>query len=178
MSLTPAIAKKHKAMAVLTTTLAAMPAPKNFKLYNSNRQALAAMPSKYHDLWYFRMFFEVERMAAFGSLDMPVNPHTTVKEFVRVFPDSVGWLGALAKQFHANTVVTVLKKLGYHRRGIAVSLATMHLCFIGQLNALSADRARELDTETLRAATRRHMNGHYFGHPARVFVEASKMVMN
>ena len=57
MSLTPAIAKKYKAMAVLTTTLAAMPAPKNFKLYNGNRQALAAMPSKYHDLWYFLMFF-------------------------------------------------------------------------------------------------------------------------
>ena len=174
MSLTLAIAKKYKAMAVLTTTLAAMPAPKNFKLYNGNRQALAAMPSKYHDLWYLRSFFELERFAAFGKQRLFVGPAVTVSEFTKVFPDSVGYLTALARHFRTNTVVTVMKRLGYTRRGLDPSRLTMHLCFLGQLHALRPDDIHRVRKSTLKKATRSQMNGHWHGHPHRIWSDASR----
>ena len=46
MALTPRIAAKYKDMAVLTTSLAAMPTPRNFGQYQANRRALLSMPEK------------------------------------------------------------------------------------------------------------------------------------
>ena len=170
--LTPAIAKKYKCMATLTTHLSAMRAPRTFAEYQANHAALTDLPSNYHDLWYFRAFFELERYAAFGSELLHVSPLTTVEEFARVFPDSVGWLAALAKHYRTKTVVTVLRKWGYTAQGLDPSCATMHLCFAGQLFALSPGRVTALGSRELLSATRDHMHGRYFGHPARVFADA------
>ena len=172
MALTPRIAAKYKDMAVLTTSLAAMPTPTSFRQYQANRRALLNMPDRYHDLWYFRAFFELERWAAYGTFHIPPCPSTTVDEFIKVFPDSVGYMQKLQKHYECNTVVTVLKKLGYSRRGLPTSHATMHLCFIGQLHALDIRHVRK---RTLKRATRKHAHEHYFGHPAKVFADACRM---
>ena len=170
--LTIALANKYKCMATLTTHLSAMPTPRTFAEYNANRAALARLPSNYHDLWYFRAFFEIERRAACGSDVLHVSPNTTVDEFSHVFLDSVGWLAALAKHYDTNTVVTVLRKWGYTAREFDPAHATMHMCFAGQMRALSATRVTRLGSRELRTATRAHMCGRYFGHPARVFADA------
>ena len=175
MPLTPRIAAKYKDMAVLTTSLAAMPTPRNFQQYYANRSALLEMPEKYHDLWYFRAFLELERWAAYGTFHMPMRPSVTIAEFLTVFPDSVGYLKKLAKHYDANTVVTVLRKLGYHRRGLPTSQATMHLCFIGQLHAIDRDTVRHVRKCTLKRATQKHAYKQYFGHPAKVFSDACDM---
>ena len=172
MALTPRIAAKYKDMAVLTTSLAAMPTPRSFQQYQANRRALLNMPDRYHDLWYFRAFFELERWAAYGTFHIPPCPSTSVDQFITVFPDSVGYLKKLEKHYQSNTVVTVLKKLGYSRRGLPTSQATMHLCFIGQLHALDIRRVRKC---TLKRATQKHAHKHYFGHPAKVFADACRM---
>ena len=98
MPLTPRIAAKYRDMAVLTAALGLMPIPKSFGEYQANRQELMKMPNKYHDLWYFRLFFELERFAA-GVKDMLVSPGAAVPEFVQVFPDSVGYMAKLAKYY-------------------------------------------------------------------------------
>ena len=175
MPLTPRIAAKYKDMAVLTTSLAAMPTPRNFQQYQANRSALLEMPEKYHDLWYFRSFLELERWAAYGTVHMPMRPSVTIAEFLKVFPDSVGYLKKLAKYFDADTVVTVLRKLGYHRRGLPTSQATMHLCFIGQLHAIDRHTVRRVRKCTLKRATQKHSHKQYFGHPAKVFSDACHM---
>ena len=71
-----------------------------------------------------------------------------------------------------NSVVTVLKKLGYTRRGLPNSLLTMHLCFLGQLHGLQSDSVGRVRKSKLKRATKKHMLKHYFGHPCRVFSEA------
>ena len=172
MALTPRIAAKYKDMAVLTTSLAAMPTPRSFQQYQANRRALLNMPDKYHDLWYFRAFFELERWAAHGTFHIPPCPSTTVDEFITVFPDSVGYLKMLEKHYGSTTVVTVLKKLGYTKMGLPTSQATMHLCFIGYLHALDVRRVRK---RTLKRATQKHKHSQYFGHPAKVFADACRM---
>ena len=172
MPLTPRIAAKYKDMAVLTTSLAAMPTPRSFQQYQANRRALLNMPDKYHDLWYFRAFFELERWAAHGTFHIPPCPSTSVDEFITVFPDSVGYLKMLEKHYGSTTVVTVLKKLGYTKMGLPTSQATMHLCFIGYLHALDVRRVRKC---TLKRATQTHKHSQYFGHPAKVFVDACRM---
>ena len=175
MPLTKAIAAKYKHMASLTTALAAMPTPRSFQQYQVNRDMLLAMPDKYHDLWYFRSFFESERMCALGTCDiMPLGKDVTVKAFTTVFPDSVGHLMALAKYYDIDSVVTVLRKLGYLRRGLPASHATMHLCFLGQLHALEIGSKISAVVTALAQCTRQHMNGKYCGHPHRVFSDACK----
>lgn len=98
MPLTRRIAEKYKDMAVLTGTLSLMKVPTTFRDFKANRDALLKMPNKYHDLWYFRSFFELERYAT-GVKDMPVGAQDTVNDFVRVFPDAVGHLPKLAKHY-------------------------------------------------------------------------------
>ena len=175
VALTPRIAAKYKDMAVLTTSLAAMPTPTSFQQYQANRRALFNMPKKYHDLWYFRLFFELERRVAHGTLHMQTPPSVTVDEFTEVFPDSVGYLSTLAKHYKSNSVVTVLDKLGYHKRRLPTSLSTMHLCFMGQLLKLDKDAVRRVRKCTLKRATEKHANKQYSGHPAKVFTDACRM---
>ena len=153
------IAETYKDMAVLTAQLAAMPTPSTYHMYAANRQRLLAMSDRYHDLWYFRAFFEIERVVAFGTLDMPLGKTVTVEEFATVFPDSVGHVPSVARYFQTETVVTVLKKLGYTSRGLPVSLATMHLCYLGQMNRLDVDDMRQVKKHILKKATRKHANG-------------------
>ena len=88
--LTPQLAQKFKDMAVLTTLLGSLRAPKPFGEYAANRAALLAMPDKYHDLWYFGSFSELERRAAVGSKHLRVSPSVTIAQWVTVCPDSVG----------------------------------------------------------------------------------------
>ena len=133
------------------------------------------MPGRYHDLWYFRAFFELERWAAYGTLHMPPCPSVTIEQFITVFPDSVGYLKKLGSHYNSTTVVTVLKKLGYTQRGFPMSLATMHLCFIGQLHALDGDAALQVRKAILQRATQKHTQNQYFGHPAKVFADACRM---
>ena len=71
-----------------------------------------------------------------------------------------------------NSVVTVLKKLGYTRRGLPNSLLTMHLCFLGQLHGLQRHSVVTVRKSKLKRATKKHTLKHYFGHPCRVFSEA------
>ena len=170
--LSPAIAQRYRALACLTTALSAMPVPKTFADYAANRSVLVNMPSAYHDLWYFRAFFEVERWATYGNLPMQVQRKVTIDEFTEVFPDSVGWLSALGKATNTKTVVTVLDKIGYTRRKLPINLVTMHLCFAGQLGQHTARTLHELGQRQLRSATLKHQLGGYFGHPARVFATA------
>lgn len=176
MPFTEKLARKYKEKAVLTTALAQMPTPRTFVDYQANRKQLLGMPSNYHDLFYFRAFFELERQATFGTLEMPLGNSVTIKEFAQVFPDSVGHLKASARHFGSNTVVTVLKRLGYTSQGLPASLATMHLCFIGQLHTLKFDVARRVRKTMLKRATRKHRLGTYCGHPLRVWGDACKMV--
>ena len=175
MALTPQIAAKYKDMAVLTTSLAAMPTPRSFQQYEANRRTLLNMPDKYHDLWYFRAFVELERWAAYGTFHIPPCPSATVDQFITVFPDSVGYMKKLQGHYQSKTVVTVLRKLGYTERGLPTTHATMHLCFIGQLHALDSDAFRRVRKCTLKRATQKHKNKHYFGHPAKVFADACRM---
>jgi len=172
VALNERIAKKYQDMAVLTTEMAAMPTPRTFAMYAANHQRLLAMPDRYHDLWYFRCFFEIERWIAFGTLGMPLGNTVTVEDFVSVFPDSVGHLTALARHFEADTVVTVLKKLGYTSRGLPASLATMHMCFLGQLHRLDDDHMRRVNKHVLKKATRERAEGMYCGHPQHVWADA------
>ena len=161
-------------MAVLTTLLSAMPTPQKCREYKAKRAARLTMPGKYHDLWYLRSFFELERFAAFGKQRLFVGPAVTGSEFTKVFPDSVGYLMAFARHFRTNTVVTAMKRLGYTRRGLDPSLLTMHLCFLGQLHALRPDDIYRVRKSTLKKATRSHMNGHWHGHPHRIWSDASR----
>ena len=103
---------------------------------------------------------------------MPQCPSVTIEQFITVSPDSVGHLKKLGSHYNSTTVVTVLKKLGYTQRGVPMSLATMHLCFVGQLHALDIRRVRKC---TLKRATQKHAHKHYFGHPAKVFADACRM---
>ena len=152
--LTVKIARRYKVKAVLTTTLAAMQTPMDFQQYRANRDALLALPSKYHDLWYFRSFFEIERELTFGTCDMPLPRDTTVEEFTAVFPDSVGHLQALATHYGAESVAAILQRLGYSARKLPVSMATMHLCFAGQLWSLEVAAVRRVLGIHLKRATK------------------------
>ena len=172
VQLTPAIVERYRALACLTTALSAMPVPVTFADYAANRSVLAKMPSAYHNLWYFRFFFELERWATYGNLPMHVHRAVTIDEFTNVFPDAVGWLRALGRATNSKTVVTVLNKIGYTRRDLPISLVTMHLCFAGQLGQHTASTLRKLGQHHLRSATREHQQGGYFGHPAKVFAAA------
>ena len=174
VALSETIAEKYRDMAMLTAGLAAMPTPRNFHMYEANRQRLLAMPIRYHDTWYFRMFFEIERFVAFGTLDMPVGMTVTVEDFVAVFPDSVGHLHALARHFDTETVVTVMKRLGYTSRELPASLLTMHLCFLGQLHMLDPGSMRRVDECKLETATRKHANRKICGHPHKVWADACR----
>ena len=99
MPFTPALAAKYRDMAVLTAALSAMPVPHNFKQYEANRKLLLQMPDKYHDLWYFRAFFENERSALGISSSLPVGAKVTIAEFEKVFPDSVGYMHKLERHY-------------------------------------------------------------------------------
>jgi len=67
MPFDPALGLKYKRKAILTTALAAMPVPRSLREYLDKKNALHAMPSVYHDLWYFRALFEAERALVWGN---------------------------------------------------------------------------------------------------------------
>ena len=67
-----------------------MRAAKTFDEYAENRDTLLTLPEKYHNLWYFRSFSELERRAACGAQRLRVGPSVTIAQWVTVFPDSVG----------------------------------------------------------------------------------------
>ena len=103
---------------------------------------------------------------------MHLSPKVADGEFAHVFPDSVGWLSALAGKSGTKSVVAILKKIGYVRRGLPINLATMHLCFAGQLGHFTAEKISCIGQQQLQMVTRMHKNGDYFGHPAKVFATA------
>ena len=82
LPLTPQLAQKYKDMAVLTTRLGTMRAAKTFDEYAENRATLLTMPDKYHNLWYFRSFSELERRAACGAQRLRVGPSVTIAQWV------------------------------------------------------------------------------------------------
>ena len=92
MPLTEAAAKKYKDMAVLTTALSAMPTPATFRQYQDNRAALLGMPDKYHDLSYFRAFFELERFVAFGEQNLAVGPNVINRQRIHVGLSGFHWI--------------------------------------------------------------------------------------
>ena len=107
-----------------------MRAAKTFDEYAENRDTLLTLPEKYHNLWYFRSFSELERRAACGAQRLRVGPSVTIAQWVTVFPDSVGYLARLAEHhFNATTVVTIMQRLGYTRRGRDPSQLTMTSAF-------------------------------------------------
>ena len=150
-----------------------MRAPKTFDEYAENRATLLTMPDKYHNLWYFRSFSELERRAACGAQRLRVGPSVTIAQWVTVFPDSVGYLARLAEHhFNATTVVTIMQRLGYTRRGLDPSQLTMHLCFLGQLHSIPPDSVRRVSKSALKKASAAHRNGHWQGHPHRIWSDA------
>ena len=156
-----------------------MRAAKTFDEYAENRAILLTMPDKYHNLWYFRSFTELERRAAGGAQRLRVGPSVTIDEWVTVFPDSVGYLARLAAHFNPGlkkpgtmTVVTIMQRLGYTRRGLDPSQLTMHLCFLGQLHRIPPDIVRQVSKSALKKAAAAHRNGHCQGHPQRIWSDA------
>ena len=117
--LTPALANKYKDKAALTTFLANMRTPRHFKDYQQNKGSLLGLPSKYHDLWYFRSFYEVERLVVYGSTgaDGFLSPQASISEYQEIFPDSCGHYKSLGHHFGTTSALGVLKKLGYERLG-------------------------------------------------------------
>ena len=83
-------------------------------------------------------------------------------------------MAALAKFYDTKTVVTVLRRFGYLRRGLPISHATMHLCFLGQLHALEIVSNKTAVVTALAKCTQQHMRGKYVGHPHLVFSDACK----
>ena len=81
---------------------------------------------------------------------------------------------ALAAYYRTETVVTVLKRIGYVSRGLPPSLSTMHLCFLGQLHALRPDDVRRVRKAALKKATLKHKRGRWCGHPQPVWADACK----
>lgn len=168
------IGLKYKHKARLTTMLASLPAPRSFPDYLANRNSMLALPNKYHDLWYFRTFNEVERMLSVGTLDLPLRGLVSLERFVEVFPDEVGHLQALGKHFNCEDVASVMKKTGYSKRGLPASQLTMHLCFAGMLHTIDVKDMRKVQKKHLKSATAAHKKRHYHGHPVRVFRDACR----
>ena len=127
--------------------------------------------AQYQHLWYLRTFFAVERLVALDQRSLTIGCNVTVDEYSAVFPDNVGWLRTAQEHYGSNSVVTVLRKLGYTGRGLDLMCASMHLCFAGQLRALPLEQIKRASALKLRRATRDHMNGAFFGHPFRVFAD-------
>ena len=172
LPLTPQLAQKYKDMAVLTTRLGTMRAAKTFDEYAENRDTLLTLPEKYHNLWYFRSFSELERRAACGAQRLRVGPSVTTAQWVTVFPDSVGYMARLAAHFNATTVVTIMQRLGYTRRGLDPSQLTMHLCFLGQLHSIQPDGVRRVSKSALKKAAAARRNGYWQGRPQRICSDA------
>ena len=69
---TESMGRKFKDKAVLTTILASMPTPKNFKDYVACVDQLLRLPERYHDLWYPQ---DAPKMPPKRPQDAPRRPH-------------------------------------------------------------------------------------------------------
>ena len=59
-----------------------MRAAKTFDEYAEHRDTLLTLPEKYHNLWYFRSFSELERRAACGAQRLRAGPSVTIAQWV------------------------------------------------------------------------------------------------
>ena len=168
----PHIAGKYKEKATLVSHLRLQPVPRSFLDYRSNRAALMQLEECYHDLWFVRAFFEAERAILGIAGSMKVGKDITVADFVRVFPDSIGYVSALGKHFGTDRMHVILRRTRYEQLGFSSAEFTMDLCFAGQLHKLKMADIKLVKKHHFTKAMKARAKGKYQGHPEHIFRDA------
>lgn len=136
------LSKKHAEKARAIVKLNCLPPPTTFSEYEARSETMETCG--YHNLWFNRSDCEAEREAMGKTNVLSVPENITCERFVKVFPDSAGWLKKLSRHFGTTSVKQILAKIGYTKRNLPISHFTMHLCFNGQLRRLCINDLRKL----------------------------------
>ena len=169
---TPHIGAKYKEKATLVAHLRLQTVPQSFLDYRSNKAALMQLEECYHDLWFLRAFFEAERAILGIAGSLKVGKDITVPDFVGVFPDSIGYVNALAKHFGSDKMHDILQRTRYEQLGFSSAELTMDLCFAGQLHKLKTADMKLVKKHHFAKAMKARAKGKYQGHAEHIFQDA------
>lgn len=163
------IAAKSRAV----QTISCMPFPTRFADYERCSQIMER--SNYHDLFLNRAVCEGEREQAGQTNELSLAEDVDVERFVKVFPDSCGWVQKLGRHYGTNSVKRIMQKCGYAELGLPVSHFTAHLCFNGQLHNLDIEGLGKVKKRHMQQARAAHKQDHYEGHPYKILRDAIRL---